>query len=141
MTIIEYNLKQLILSVILCLGTIWIFSNFIKKQAKPIIKIVLTVIMTLLIIAFALYALLSLVYKEQIMSGTVHDVIVYGSWGGFLDEYSIELITHNGESIWVRTNLVASHRFKQTLEGLQIGDSVTFLGGGYFSIIYNVILD
>ncbi len=125
--------------IVVIVGVIWIFRDWIRSIEKRILKIILSVFSVLLIAAFSFSMFGSLAYSGNITeTGEIIDVDSLGSLGGMLDTYSLQIKKADGSFAHYDTSIFSSRSLKKKIESLQVGDKVQIYSNNYRDIFYKV---
>lgn len=137
MTILEYNIRTILVHIIIIIGAFWVFHEFynaLKCDTSKKWCFVIGII-TVLIISCSMF--LFLAYNDVITTkGEIVDITCTGSWAGLLDSYTIYISQENGEVIHYNTSIFSSYSFKKSISELSIGDEIEIYANSLLNIMY-----
>lgn len=137
MSIAEYNIRIIIFHVLAIIGALWILLEGIQAAKNKTLKIVLIVITVIVLSAliFSLFAELS--YRDGVSDyGKIVDTSYTGSFAGLLDSYSVRIEKTDGTATWYHTSMFSSSSFKNSVEQLEIGDTIELYSNNFFNLFY-----
>ena len=135
MSIIEYNLRIIILSIIISIGCVLIAFEFIKvgkelgwfKNNFNKYKIACYIVAGIFSLLILLNMTFSIAQKSDPTTNvTVTDVMYESGRGGFtaFESYTLYCETDNGEKLTVFVSVLSSNKFKKQVSLINKGDKL-----------------
>lgn len=150
MTIIEYNLRVIILSIIASIGSVVIAFELIKegkelgwfKNNFNKYKIVCYIVGGICSLLMLLYMTISIAQESDTSTTnvTVTDVMCESGVGGYtaFESYTLYFETDDGEKLTVDVSVFSSNKFKKQISLINKGDKLKIKYTKYkFNIFYD----
>ena len=143
MSITEYNIRLIILSAVVIVGTPLLsyfeiykpFTDFFKRKKRYVILIIVTV---LIVSLFVFYFVNAFAVKEEILvDANVTKTERFGSFGGFCDTYHITL-TSGGKEYEISTPFFGSSELRKKVKKLKAGDCADFMIVSDIDYVYGI---